>query len=728
MDSLIIYTEKCGVDGYIFTGTEIYVNNYTYNCQRMDNISIELEFYHSDNLNDYWTTNEYIIYEGYKYYIRRTPNAVKNNEGVLYKYTATAEHALAALKNAYFFDLVTSGYDKCFTETMSVVSSADIVEIVARINANLQKQLPNTGWSCVLVEGTTSEVKTFSVTNMYIYDVLKYVNEIYEIPFYIIGKTIYFGDSYELIPYTFEYGKNTGLYAITKSMTDHKPITRITAIGGTENIPYYYPNKTEDRNSLAALGEMWITPQANLMPPIYRTSLGVERFYYAIGGSYENQYNAEYPVDYLIENNDIKPTIEEAVYNGHRIDSVMLFEYDANDNDIINSDGEVEYPYFYITIPPLGFNLYDCLSEGGSATISMRTGNCAACNFVIRNTGTHEDTTNAAVKLTCKKDIDTFNTLLPSQSIKPTNGDYFVFLNINLPEIYVKLAEKRLYDDCIEKLIEENKFKFTFDASFSQKFINDNAITITELSKIRVKFGTTLYDNYIESISIRYDLKNLYPEYTISFSETYKPRKKKKPILNTNFVQHFISAQAAQISLGGTSLIRSSSITPTQLNSELRQGIKSVVDEKTYSDNFKYIVLQDTTTKQITSIAGTKVYTISTCELNNTATTRVIQLSTEYDGVKNSVEFTNVTDATITMYYSYDGKKSIQDGGCTISAGKSRIITFVKSNDIMYVSWTEEMTIIELRKFYESGFEAAGKIMLKGYKDGTKFYIRGYKQ
>lgn len=148
----------------------------------------------------------------------------------------------------------------------------------------------------------------------------------------------------------------------------------------------------------------YIQPQKNLMPPIYRKSLGDERFYNAKNNEYEipndegatsgllyefeNEYNGYNPKEQIVQFEEIKPSIKEVLNDqGLRIDMFSEFAYDEDDNDetFENENGAIEYrhPYFFAKLRKLDFNLFDHAIDDGEMTISMTSGHCGGCEFLI---------------------------------------------------------------------------------------------------------------------------------------------------------------------------------------------------------------------------------------------------------------------------------------------------------------------------------------------------------
>jgi hypothetical protein len=314
----------------------------------------------------------------------------------------------------------------------------------------------------------------------------------------------------------------------------------------------------------------YIPPQSKLMPSLYRDSLGEERFYNAINDTYEigdtgeyysfvNLYSRNKPKEHIETFDDIKPTIKNIKNSdGDRIDKIVEFAYDLNDNDDTDEEGNFIHPYFFAKLRRFdgeyGFNLFDHAIENGEMTISMVDGTCASCNFKIavdsntnKNTvqvddngnlirddkgnvrfGTPQDkqndTFNNEVWVALIKDIETFGVVMPNVggNYKPKSNDSFVLLHINLPKPYITSAEKKLEDELIKFMFENNHEKFTFSLSFSRIFFAENPEILSllnENSKIKVEYDNNLYELYISSMSYSVSHDSPLPEIKIEISE-----------------------------------------------------------------------------------------------------------------------------------------------------------------------------------------------------------------
>lgn len=127
----------------------------------------------------------------------------------------------------------------------------------------------------------SAEEKLVSVSNIKIYDALQLFKDTFDVPYYFgEKKEIVVGDyQYEFNEEeAFEYGYDNELIKISRDASSDDVINRITGIGGTDNIPYYYPNPTPDG---------WIKPvyRRNGMP-----LLGVNIYYQREGDLYYEKY------------------------------------------------------------------------------------------------------------------------------------------------------------------------------------------------------------------------------------------------------------------------------------------------------------------------------------------------------------------------------------------------------------------------------------------------------
>lgn len=552
------------------------LNAFTYEANRMGGApTISGTAYHSDCLDNKWDNNVYVEFNGEKYYIKNVPTSSKSNEDGRYKYEIELKSEREILDHVYFIDAVQEDgtADKYKSNTTKVIFMGNIQEYVARLNACFAYH--NLDYSVVIDEGVTTEEKQVSFKDKYISEALQEGFTIYEVPYYYVGKVIHFGYTDDAIPYIMKYdGIDGALLAISKENANYDFYNKLKGIGSSDNIPYYYPNDSDDREAIEAAGGKWITPMENLMPPIYRESNGAEQFYEAKNNTYkipddegyyvfENEYSEGNPRQGSQTFEDIKPTIKGMTNaQGLRMDMFSEFAYDENDNDEIDEDtNEYIHPYFFGKLRKFdgdyGFNLFEQASEADTMQFSFTSGVCGACNFelgvgektkknivqvddngnlkrdaetgeVIRTGNPQDrqnDTQHYEVWIALKKDASTYGQVMPNahQNLRPSADDTFVILNINLPKAYILKAEDELKEAIIKYMYMNNSEKFNFSIKFSRIFFEENPEILEQLnenSRIIVEYNNIQHTFYIDSYTYKMEESAILPEISVNLVDT----------------------------------------------------------------------------------------------------------------------------------------------------------------------------------------------------------------
>lgn len=483
----------------------------------------------------------------------------------MYKHELQFVSERIVLENVYFMDVVTAGEDTYHSNSTSVKFMGDINEFVGRLNASMAKS--GIGYSIVIDEDITSESKLVSLDSVYLAEALQSIYTIYELPYYFVGKVCHIGYTENVISTPFEYKK--GLVSIKKTNANYKTVNRVTGVGSSDNIPFYYPNDDEKGT---------IERTQNLMPSIYRQTNGAERFYNALNDTYKipgtndyyffkNTYSSKKVKEIKVDFSDIKPTIENVTNaSGQLFGEIADIAFDDNDSDelgtgegnnIFNGTDEYVHSYFYIKLHiyngDYGFNLFEQGLEGGTAVINMTTGNCAACEFEIGVTykdnepgrafnpvlvdssgnlpagdfeqkvtsqtsqyiESQQNTSTNEVWIAVKKDNTTFGVVMPNatNNYKPSVGDKFVITGIKMPKSLVLAAEKRLDEALIKYMSENNDEKFSFSVSFSRVFLAEYSMLaglLNENSRIYIKYNDKEYFMYVNSFTCKADKNCLY--------------------------------------------------------------------------------------------------------------------------------------------------------------------------------------------------------------------------
>lgn len=578
---LTVYTYVDGVSDTPFPNAENPLKiKYTYNAQRMGGSSLTATAMYPTCLDDLWVSGkQYVDFKGERYFIVKTPSSSKSNDDVRYKHELEFLSGRSVLDNVYVYDVVTGdagSTDRYVSNSTKVLFYGDIQEFVARLNFSLEYS--NLAYRIVIDEGITSEAKQVSLENVFFSNALQEIFNIFELPFYFVGTTIHVGFTNNAITHTFKYGKDFELLSVSKTNANYKITNRVTGTGSSDNIQFYYPNPSNDRKAIEEAGGTWITPSQVLMPPIYRQTNGAERFYNALNNKYinpdtgdyytfENLYLPTNPKEQIVDFSYIKPSIKNALNKaGVRMDMIKAIAFDQNDDDSINKDtGEYVHSYFYVKLNKFdgdfGFNLFDQALVGSDATISMTSGACGACNFQIGVTEITQDgkqvfknpvqvdskgdivpgdyaqkvnvnnlqpqqqnTMTNEVWIALKKDNTTFGIVMPNagNNIKPSAGDSFVFLNIDMPQAYITKAEKELEEAIIKYMANNNREKFTFSIKLSRIFLAENPSIgnlLNENARIDLEYNGQLHQLYVSNYTLKVD-ENVLPEISIQLTDT----------------------------------------------------------------------------------------------------------------------------------------------------------------------------------------------------------------
>lgn len=575
MEHLIkLYSYVNGINDIPFPSEteQAIITSFKYEANRMAGAPIiTATIKHRLCLDDLWTDNVYGTFNGEKYFIRSVPSSSKSNDDTRYEHNIELLSEREILNHVYFIDAVQgdSTEDVYKTNTTKFQFMGNIHEFANRLNASLQYS--NLDYSVVVDSGISSEDKLVSFEDKYILEAMQEIFNTYEIPYYFVGKVIHIGYTDNAITHVFKYGHDEALLKINKNNANYQVINRITAVGSSDNIPYYYPNESDDRAAIIASGKKWITPSQNLMPPIYRETNGAERFYNAKNNTYSdgeggyyhfnNEYTPNNPLEGKQTFEDIKPTIKGMTNaNGERIDMFMEFAYDRDDSDEVDEEGNYIHPYFFAKLRKTnganGFNLFEHSIESQAMQISMTSGDCGACTFeigvgedtqqnivqvdengdllrdddgnVVRSgvpQPQQNDTENYEVWLALKKDDSTYSTLMPDALLKlrPSTNDTFVILGISLPQGYITRAEEELMKSMIKYMYMNNDEKFTFSISFSRIFFTEHPDILSQLnenSRLVIEYNGKQHTLYVNSFNYNMSDSQPLPEIQIDLVDT----------------------------------------------------------------------------------------------------------------------------------------------------------------------------------------------------------------
>ena len=243
---LKLYTYVDGVNDTPFPNAEEQAMfTFTYDANRMGGSpQISATVKHRLCLDDLWNDKVYATFRGEKYFIMNTPSSDKDNTDERYNHDIELLSEREVLNHVYFIDAVQgdSTVDVYKSNSTKVIFFGDVNEFVSRLNACLSYQ--NLGYTAVVDEGVISEDKQVSFEDKYILEALQEIFNVYEIPYYFVGKVIHVGFTENTITYPLKYGFDEALLSISKQNANYALINKIKGQGSSDNIPYYYPNNS----------------------------------------------------------------------------------------------------------------------------------------------------------------------------------------------------------------------------------------------------------------------------------------------------------------------------------------------------------------------------------------------------------------------------------------------------------------------------------------------------
>ena len=226
---------------------QITICDFEYDAVRMGGApSITATVYHEECLDGKWNGSVYVSFNGERYFVQNTPSSSKDNTDARYVHDVEFLSERNKLANALFVDAVQGdpSFDRYKTNSTNIIFMGDIAEFVSRINAALS--YIGCGYTAVLDEGIGSEDKMVQFSDRYILDALQEIYNIYGLPYYFVGKVIHVGYTENAIPTVMRYGNRDALLSISKENANYRLVNNITGTGGSDNIPYYYPNTSPD--------------------------------------------------------------------------------------------------------------------------------------------------------------------------------------------------------------------------------------------------------------------------------------------------------------------------------------------------------------------------------------------------------------------------------------------------------------------------------------------------
>lgn len=415
---------------------------------------------------------DYLTYRGEGFYLYYTPSQTKSASSGsaqdAFEYDLVFNTVDVELQNCQLLDYISYGNDYHYQPSPSFSFVGTVKTFAERIQANMNRDYP--GWTIDVYEGVETEEAEIQIDNTSCWNALVMINKEFGLNFLVTKRRVRIGYPEDSLNHTFYYGKDNGLYQITRNVNaDEAIVTRLYAYGGERNIPSDYNKRESD-----------FSGKKSLMLPGYLET----------GKSYiESKNISAYGVrEYTQLFEDIYPSIAGVELPGiGRIDELVSAEQITEETETSGS--------FKVTIKNIGFNIKDYLTSE-TATISMRSGSLIGYEFEIveviqLENGNYEITLNKSTR-------DNFQ--VPNAGQNLSTGDRFILLNITMPDKYVEYAEDKLLNAATSYLAEHDHVTYTYDIGVDEIYMVRNG-NLHDL--IREGMSLPLYD---ANLGIDYDI------------------------------------------------------------------------------------------------------------------------------------------------------------------------------------------------------------------------------
>lgn len=253
-ETLYIFTTDINGNEVEFPSREkqAFLEKYSVTKHRMGEVPvISGTVTHELCLDELWKRKEYVIFDGVKYYIDTIPSSAKKNDDHRYTHELILKNERSVLDDIFFFDVVTDNTEDIYKDRYRSNSSdvnfyGDIFEFVGRLNDSLFYSGVSDRFKIVVDEGVTSDTMNINLSASPFSAAIQEIFNTYKLTYYWVGNVCHVGlyETYISNP-SLEYGQGKGLLEVSKTNANYRVIDKMTGIGSSENIPYYYPNDNE---------------------------------------------------------------------------------------------------------------------------------------------------------------------------------------------------------------------------------------------------------------------------------------------------------------------------------------------------------------------------------------------------------------------------------------------------------------------------------------------------
>lgn len=508
------------------------------------NLTFELNAFYNFNIGDYAD-----IF-GERYYLSK-PATVEKKSRYNYLYTLTMESRQYLLRNAQYM----------FYNSENILSEGDF-SLTGNADDFINLLLLNaTRIDATWIKGgvISTGFKTLTFSKEDCLSVLSKIAEAFETEWFIEGNKIHLAKRKQLTTHNFMYGRNLGLYTITREITDSPLYTRLYVFGGEQNLPSNYLSSRlrlpGGYSSLVHNVEAVVTPSGLLLNYVLSWDAptngdAVKVFYRWIGSSTWTEISGvtltgvsftlsnlslgwEFRFDtYLgdtfiastpvvrIRESTTAPLFAEAGALNYLENNTL--QYGIIEGTLIIDDifpqrtGKVtaaDVTNFYkFKDTTLDFDINTQLAPGLAVKVVFQTGQLAGYKFEISKFD------NSLKEFTLLKNKDETAIDVPNAMLRPAIGDQYILVDIIMPASYVTDAELLLQSKAQEYLntVSEPSYKYTIQcdpANFRKRKIYLEVGDMVNLTDNELQVN-----RQIRIISLTRSLKDEF-EYSVELSD-----------------------------------------------------------------------------------------------------------------------------------------------------------------------------------------------------------------
>jgi hypothetical protein len=464
---------------------------------------------------------DYIVWNTYNYTVNRLPTVEKYSNSN-YKYTIYFESNTYDLLKKIFISI-----DGLAAFSLNETAAGFLSKIVDNINTI------QSGWTGT-VTGDTGAFKTLQFANESCKSALTRVAQAFSFEFDVVGKAISLKTTIgTALGYSFEYGRDNGLYKIERQqVADQNIITKVYGFGSTKNIPASYRGGAqrlvfearylEDTGSIYGVIEGQFTDED--IYPHWPGVLTAAQINFDGGVTYavsrvdqvtKNSTPGDCTVSCngysftMVWNTDILTTLNDFM-TAHEfdfgtvavlritvvLDSYLLFYAKVAGVDfaaatitagmgtaenitpnVVGAAGSTEFNpnTSYLEDTSIYFDIYKDWIQGESVPkIVFTSGLCSGIEFEIYKF----DFITKRIYINPYTDAD--GTITPRYNegspIKPAIGDTYTFININLPQENIDVAEAELLTATQAYLDANKNPQVVYTVDIDPKFALTNTI------------------------------------------------------------------------------------------------------------------------------------------------------------------------------------------------------------------------------------------------------------